>query len=153
MSKCEVVLADRPFQLALPLTESGTAHLRAGSLRTKEAVHEALKSALNGCGLSREDVAKEMSRLVGEHISINTLNNWCAEGKTNRRFPLECAKALAMITGDMGLLEAALAPEFTPLDGDGKAYLEYGRLAIEDRERAKRKRELVEKVTKERNTR
>lgn len=146
-------MADRPFQLALPLTESGTARLRAGSLRTKEAVHEALKSALIGSELTRDEVAMEMSRLVGEPISINTLNNWCAEGKTNRRFPLECAKALALITGDMGILEAALGPEFTALDGDGKAYLEYGRMAIEDRERAKRKRELVERVNKERNSR
>jgi len=37
--------------------------------------------------LCRENVAKELSRLVGEKISIHTLNNWCAAGKHNRRFP------------------------------------------------------------------
>ncbi len=136
----------KPIQLSLPLTKTRTSHLRAGSLRTKEAVHEALKRALEACDLDRQEVAKELSRLVGEEISINTLNNWCAEGKTNRRFPLECAKALALITGDTGILEAALQPEFSVLDEDGRVCLEYGQLLIEDRQRNKRKRQLQEAI-------
>lgn len=142
-------MVEKAVQIPLPLTRHRTAHLRAGALRTKAAVHEALKTALNRCEMAREDVAKELSRLVGEDISINTLNNWCAEGKTNRRFPLECAKALALITGDTGILDAALAPEFAALDEDGRACLEYGRLVIEDQMRAKRKRQLKERVIKE----
>lgn len=137
-------------QLPLPLTKTRTSHLRAGSLRVKEALHEAVKRALNGCVLDREDVAKELSRLVGEEISVHALNNWCAEGKTNRRFPLECAKALALITGDTGILDAALGPEFEALDEDGRVCLEYGEMVLEDQMRNKRKRELKERAIKER---
>ena len=140
----------KPIQMQLPLTKNRTDHLRAGSQRTKEAMHEALKRALNHCPLSREEVAKELSRLVGEEISICTLNNWCAEGKTNRRFPLECVKAMVLITGETGILAAALEPEFMALDEDGQACLEYGELVLEDQVRAKRKRQLKERVIKER---
>lgn len=140
----------QPIQMQLPLTKIRTSHLRAGSMRTKEAVHEAVKRALNRCQISREEVAKELSRLVGEDISINTLNNWCAEGKTNRRFPLECAKALVMITGDTRILAAALEPDFMALDEDGQACLEYGELMLEDKLRSKRKRQLQERVIRER---
>ena len=143
-------MAGKAVQIPLPLTKIRTSHLRAGSLRVKEAQHEALKRALDRCGLDREEVAKELTRLVGEEISKHTINNWCAEGKTNRRFPLECAKALALITGDDGVLAAALEPEFTPLNEDGQACLEFGRLVIEDQLRSKRKRQLKERVIKER---
>jgi hypothetical protein len=137
-------------QLSLPLTKTRTSHLRAGALRVKEALHEAVKRALNGCGMDREDVARELSRLVGEDISLHALNNWCAEGKTNRRFPLECAKALALITGDTGILDAALGPEFEALDENGRAVLEYGQLLLEDSMRSKRKRQLKERAIRER---
>jgi len=76
--------------------------------------------------LDREDVAKVLSRLVGEEISIQALNNWCAAGKHNRRFPLEIAKALVMITGDKRILEAALQPEFGVMDDQAKIYHDYG---------------------------
>jgi hypothetical protein len=85
--------------------------LRAGPLLIKEAVHEAIKQALYRCSLEREEMAKELSRLVGEEIFIHVLNNWCAAGKHNRRFPLELAKALERITGDKSILEAALQPK------------------------------------------
>lgn len=143
-------MVDSPTQLALFKSKSRTSHLRAGALRVKEAQHEALKRALNDCDLDREEVAKEMSRLVGEEISVHALNNWCAEGKSNRRFPLECAKALALITGDTDILEAALGPDFVVLDEAGQVCLEYGQLVLEDRVRAKRKRQLQEKAIRER---
>lgn len=141
-------MVGKSVQLQIPLTKFRTSHLRAGSLRVKEAQHEALKRALNG--LDRDEVAKELTRLVGEEISKHTINNWCSEGKTNRRFPLECAKALVLITGDRGILDAALEPEFRALDEDGQACLEYGELVLEDKVRSKRKRQLQERVIKER---
>lgn len=136
-------------QMQLPLTKIRTAHLRAGSMRVKEAIHEEIKRGLARCGLDREDVAKELSRLVGEDVSLHTLNNCCAEGKTNRRFPLEWAKALALITGHKAILDAALQPEFAALDEDGQACLEYGEMVLEDTLRSKRKKQLRDLVIKE----
>lgn len=134
-------------------TRIKTSHLRAGSMRTKEAVLEAVKRGLNDCGLSRDEVASELSRLVGDDVSLHTLNNCCSEGKTNRRFPLEWAKALAMITGHTEILDAALGPEFAALDETGQACLEYGEIILEDKLRSKRKRQLQERVIRERLTR
>ena len=139
-----------PSQLPIFRSKFRTSEIRAGALRVKEAQHEALKRTLSECGIDREDVAKEMSRLVGEDISVHMLNNWCAEGKTNRRFPLECAKALALITGDTRVLDAALGPELAVLDDEGQVCLEYGQLVLEDKVRGKRKRQLQEKAIRER---
>lgn len=138
----------KQYQLHLPWTKNRTSHLKAADCRRKEAVHEAIKRALNECDLLREEVAKELSRLVGEDISVNTLNNWCAEGKTNRRLPLECALAMATITGDTRIISAAIEPEYAVVDDDGRACLEYGRMLIEDRERARQLQERAERVVK-----
>ena len=134
----------RPVQMTLPLSKMRTSHLRAGSLRVKESIKEAIKRALDG--LDREEVARELSRLVGEEISVHTLNNWIAEGKSNRRFPLEVAKALVLITGDRCMLEAALEPEFGFMDEKGRAAYEYGLLMLENKDRRKRQKVLEEKA-------
>ena len=141
-------MVQKHYQMHLPWAKNGTSHLKAGAFRRKEAVHEAIKRALNECALPREDVAKELSRLVGEDISVNTLNNWCAEGKTNRRFPLECVLAIVTITGDTRIVRAAIEPEYTIVSEDERACLEYGRMLIEDRKRAQRKRQLQELAEK-----
>jgi hypothetical protein len=133
-------------QTELFATKIPTAGLRAGSLRVKAAVHEAIKRALADCELSREQVADELARLTGEEISLHSLNNCCAEGKSNRRFPLEWAKALTLITGSRGILEAALGPEFAALDERGQACREYGELVLKDKLRSRRKRELQERI-------
>ena len=139
-------MSKNPVQMQLTLSKTRTSHLRAGALRTKEAVMEAVKEALKNCHLDREEVAKEISRLVGEEFSIHTLNNVVSEGKQNRRFPLEYAKALTMITGDLNILRAALQPEFDVMDEGEKAAYDYGLLILEDKARSKRKKELEQKA-------
>jgi hypothetical protein len=122
-------------------------NLRAGALRAKEAVNEALKTALDKCGQSREEIATELSRLVGEEISVHTLNNWCAEGKNNRRFPLELAAALAIITGSDEILNAALGVAgYRVLDADQAAYYDLGLITAEELAGRKRKREVMERI-------
>ncbi|MBW2606384.1 MAG: hypothetical protein JRD05_01980 [Deltaproteobacteria bacterium] len=138
-------MSTKPIQMKLPLSKSRTLNTRAGVFRTREAVREALKRALDRCHLSREEVSEELSRLVGEEIS-HSLNNWCAEGKQNRRLPLEFAKALVMVTGDSDILRAALLPEFDLVDEKGKAALDYGIMLIEDKTRLKLKRRLEQKA-------
>lgn len=136
----------KPRQLELPFFKMKTSHLRAGSLRTKEAVIEAVKKALKNCPFERSEVAREVSRLVGEEFSVHTLNNIVAEGKTNRRFPLEYAKALTMITGDIGIIEAALQPEFSTMDKKAKIAHDYGLMVIETQNRNRRKKELEQQA-------
>lgn len=137
-----------PKQIPLPWSRPRTSNLRAGSLRTKEAVTEAIKKAIDNCHLDRESIAKELTRLVGESFSIHALNNILSEGKQNRRFPLEFAKAFTVITGDTGILRAALQPEFDLMDDKGKAAHDYGLLMLENKARLKRKRELEQKANR-----
>lgn len=137
----------KPRQLTMSMSKRRPENLRAGAFRVKEAVNEALKAVLENCELSREEIAAELSRLVGEEISVHTLNNWCAEGKHNRRFPLEYAAALAVITGSRDVLDAALkVAGFRVLDADQGAYYELGVIAAEELARRKHKREVMERI-------
>ena len=145
-------MSRKPIQLTMQMSRLRTSRLRGGALRRKESVCEALRKALDGCKdlngspLDRETVSKELSRLVGESVSVHTINNWCAEGKENRRFPLEYAEALALITGDRGILDAALGEGFRMLDEEETAYLELGRIVAEERARSKKKRQVLERI-------
>lgn len=134
-------------QLTLPLSSLPARQLRAGALRAKESVKEAVAASIRGCGLSREVIAQEMSRLTGEGISHHQINNWTAPAKDDRSMPLEYAPALGAVTGNHAALRAAaelagcllLEPDEVPL-------YELGRLTAEDKTRAKRKRELWEQI-------
>jgi hypothetical protein len=107
---------------------------RAGMLARKDAVREALTSALSSCGLSREDVAAEMSRLTGEHISRGHLDNWCSEGKRDWRFPCEYVTAFCIVTGDYGLVAAVLDGTGQGLaDEETRAFAELGKTIVEER--------------------
>jgi len=121
--------------------------LKAGSLRTSETVKEALRTALRNCGLSRETVADELTRLTGEAVSIHQINNWAAPGKDDRSIPLEQLAALTFVTGDAGLARAALScAGWAVLRPDEVPYFELGRMAAEDRERTRKKREILERI-------
>ncbi|MBF0482809.1 MAG: hypothetical protein HQK81_06350 [Desulfovibrionaceae bacterium] len=130
-------------QLTLPLSSLPTAGMRAGALRTHEAVKEALTAALARSGLDREYVTSELSRLVGENVSIHTINNWTSGAKNDRRLPLEYAAALAVILDDTTILEAALGGAgFMVLHPRDVPVFELGRLTVEERKHGRRKREV-----------
>ncbi len=134
-------------QLLLPLGKGGTNTIRAGRLGRHEAIREALTSALAKCPLSREEFAAEMSRLLGEAISTNHLNNWAAMAKTDWRFPLEYAAAFCLIAQDFGLFEAALEATGRELaDEESKVLAEYGRVLVQKRKAASKERELLERL-------
>jgi hypothetical protein len=135
----------KPIQLTFQMSRSRGASLRAGSLRVKESVREALKRAVEACEMDRETIARELSRLVGEDVSIHTLNNWIADGKHDRRVPLEYAEALALITGDRGILDAAFST-FRVLDESQAPYYDLGVIEAEDRARRKAKRKALERI-------
>lgn len=137
-------------QLQLPVSSLPTSGMAAGSLRTKEAVREALSAALDRAGLDREYVAAELSRLVGETISIHTLNSYTADSKGERRLPLEYVGALSAILGDITIAEAALGSSDMAVLGPRElAIYEIGKLTVEKRKRSKRERKLWEQLYEE----
>ena len=140
-------MSGKPIQLTFSMSKSKAANLRAGALRVKEGVREALKAAVDGCALDRETIARELSRLVGEEVSLHTLNNWIADGKHDRRLPLEYAAALAVITGDAQVLSAALERAgFKVLSPTDVAYYQLGRAVAEKKRNRKREREAWEGI-------
>ena len=137
----------KPVQLELPLSERKTSHLRAGALRVKGAVKEAIKKALSNCELSREEVADELSRLTGESVSIHQLNNWSSCSKIDRRLPLELAGALSVITGDKGVLNAALETcGFQTLAPKEILFFQLGQVVARERSNRKLKNRVFEEL-------
>ena len=133
-------------QMTLPITTK-TSTKRSGSYRSKEGIKEAIKKAIGSCELDREEIAKELSRLVGEDISIHTVNNWIAEGKTNRRFPLEYIAALTAITGDNEIIKTAIINTGLHILNDKEMpYYELGKIVAEEKKRKKRKKQVLDKI-------
>jgi hypothetical protein len=88
-----------------------------------------------------------MSRLTGESITINHINNWTSGAKRDWRFPLEYASALVVITGDAGIIAAVLdGTGMAMLDEGDQMYVEYGRLVVEEKQRQKKKRALMQQL-------
>lgn len=134
-------------QLILPIQTYPSQSMRAGSMGRKDAVREALTEALESCPLTREQIASEMSRLTGESITINHINNWTSGAKRDWRFPLEYASALVVITGDAGIIAAVLdGTGMAMLDEGDQMYVEYGRLVVEEKQRQKKKRALMQQL-------
>ena len=147
MSKPKPKPDGRMVQLSLPLSSLPSQRLESGSCRTTEAVQDALNESLRRCGLSREVVAEELSRLTGHEVSMHTLNNWASPSKEDRPTPLQFLRALLEITGSPALAEAALrGTGYKLLTPDQVPLYELGRITAEDKARAKRKREIWEKI-------
>lgn len=147
MSKRRPKLHPGMVQLTLPLSSLPSQERKAGSLRTSDGVKEALRIALKGCGLSRETVADELTRLTGHNVSIHTLNNWAAPSTGDRPMPLDMLAALSVVTGDHRIAQAALeCAGLKVLTADEAPLFELGRMVAEDRERTRMKREIFQKI-------
>ncbi len=143
MSSGKKDLPSGMVQMTLPLSSLPSQERGAESLRTSGAVKAALRHALDQCGLSRDTVADELTRLTGEAVSVHTLNHWTAQ----RRIPLEQLAALTIVTGDPGIARAALeAAGLAVLEPSEVPLYELGRITAEDKARAKRKKQLWEKI-------
>jgi len=125
----------RAKQLSLPFMKSKSFEYSAGSFRRTEALQEALKTTLDNCTLSRDEIADEMSRLLSEKVTVNHLNNWTAESKNGWRMPLEYAAAFSIITNDNKIIKAAFAESgINVLDDSEMAFYEIGKAIEEKRE-------------------
>jgi hypothetical protein len=137
----------RERQLNLPFSNLRSFDELAGSYSRKSAVQEALKRTLRDCQLSREEIADEMSRLVSEKITVNHIANWTAESKNGWRMPLEYAAAFFVITGDDGVVKAALSGSGIGIMDDREyAFYELGKIVAEERQRSKKKRRVMEEL-------
>ena len=125
----------RAKQLSLPFMTSRSFKHQAGSFRRAEAVHEAVLMALKHCLLSREEIADEMSRLLGEKVTVNHVANWAAESKNGWRMPLEYASAFCVVTNDNRVIKAAFSGSgINVLDDSEMAFYEIGKAVEEKRE-------------------
>ncbi|MBA3011107.1 MAG: hypothetical protein KKF12_18085 [Proteobacteria bacterium] len=135
MTKFNTNYDPRAKQLSLPFKHSGSFDCPAGSFRRSEAVQEAVRSALKRCLLDRDEIAEEMSRLLGEKISSNHIANWAAESKNGWRLPLEYAAAFSAVTNDNRVIKAAFSGSgINVLDDKEMTYFEIGKAVEEKRE-------------------
>jgi len=75
------------------------------ALECDTAIRSAINQAITKSHLSREEIAAEMTYLVGEQITANNLNQWTASSRTGWRFPLAYVAAFMAVTGTTTLLE------------------------------------------------
>jgi len=135
MAKLTTTYDLRAKQLSLPFMSSKSFRYSAGSFRRTEAVQEAVRMALKGCLLSREEIADEMSRLLGEEVSKNHIANWAAESKNGWRMPLEYAAAFSVITNNNEVTKAAFEGSgINVLDDSEMTFYEIGKAVEEKRE-------------------
>jgi hypothetical protein len=114
-----------------------------------DGVKEALRSAIKQSGLSREVVAEEVSRLTGEKIGTNQIDNWTAPEKKDRRIPLDYVAALSVVLNDDSITQAAFElAEMFVLSKEKIPFYELGKMTAEDIERRKQKKQLMETIRK-----
>jgi hypothetical protein len=106
-------MSDRRSQLDLlewtapePVARFDIARVRAASIngQIKRAIAEALR------GRDREVVARNMSQLLGEKISVNMLNAYASEAREDHAIPLVRFAALLQAVGDARLLNVLAEP-------------------------------------------
>lgn len=136
MAKTPTAYDKRAEQLSLPLMFSESFNHPAGSFRRAEGVLEAIKATLRRSALSREQIADEMSRLLGEKVTKHHLANWAAESKQDYRLPLEWAAAFSVVTNDTSVIKAAfLGSGINVLDDADMVFFDIGKAIEEKRER------------------
>lgn len=136
MTKRSTIYDTRQEQLSLPFMFSPSFDHSAGSFRRAEAVLEAIQATLKRCQLSPEQIAEEMTRLLGESVSKSHISNWSAESKTGYRIPLQWAAAFSVVTNDTAVVKAAFhGTGINILDDADMVFFEIGKAVEEKRER------------------
>jgi hypothetical protein len=75
-----------------------------GTFNDDSVVRAILGDAIQNSSKSREQIADEMTGLIGKKISVRMLNDWTAESKENR-WPLCYTRALCAVMNDYRLLK------------------------------------------------
>lgn len=85
---------------------------RVRSPKVSSRISKAVAAAITDSGRSREQIAAGMSAFLDESVTAGTLYQYSSEANERNNIPAHRLIALAMVTGDARLLNAAL--EGTP---------------------------------------
>src|SRR5262245_27007942 len=96
---------------ASPLGNESQQSDRAGSLNRDLSVRQSITRAIRNSFKSREQVAAEMSCLLGCRITAHMLNDWTAESKGAHRFPASFVPAFCQACGNDELQRVLFGPE------------------------------------------
>ena len=119
----------------------GTADQATGSLDLDHALRVLLAETIKTCPKKRQQVAEELSALVGRSISEAMLNSYTADSKEAHRFPAAWIPAFCVVTGDSRLIEIiASRCGMTLVSERGLRLIEFAE-AILEKERGERKAE------------
>ena len=70
-----------------------------GTLNLNIEIPALISAAIKDSRMDRDEIAFQMSRLTGDHITDDMLNAWTAQSKTQWRFPLQYLPAFEIAVG------------------------------------------------------
>ncbi len=88
------------FDVLSQVSERQNDYPEEGELDVSRKLRLALKRAIEQSGLSRPQIAGEMSHLLGCEVTKTTIDTWTAESKTGHRIPAEYVPAFCRVTQD-----------------------------------------------------
>ena len=110
---------------------------------TAARVREAAGKDLKECRLSRDQVALELTGMVGREITVAQIDAFVAESKPHR-LPAELLPAWVKVTGSRRLLEALLGElGLSVATEEDREFAELGRVRLRDE---KLTRKLLERI-------
>ncbi|GAB4485909.1 MAG: hypothetical protein OHK006_12830 [Thermodesulfovibrionales bacterium] len=83
------------------MTMSELSFVRDLRTRIRRAIADDIKHARNkeGRKMHRREIAEGMTAILGEIVTVASLNNWTAKSHVKHRFPIEYLPAFVAVTG------------------------------------------------------
>lgn len=75
-----------------------------GSVNDGNFVRSAITESIRRSTKSREEVAEEITALVGERVTVRMLNSYTSEAAGQHRWPLQYTRAFCFVVSDWTLL-------------------------------------------------
>ena len=111
----------------IPLAVDRTS-VTPGSLNDSHMIRVVLADSIRRSGKTREQIAEEMSYLVGREVTARMLYGFTADSKDDYRWPAELDRAFAVATGDDRILKCRVeAAGYKAISGNDIDLLELGR--------------------------
>lgn len=93
------------FDWEPPVVAPEAPETKVRSATRRGRVAKTISLVLKECGMSREEVARRMSDVLGEEVSLNMLQAYASEAREEHRISLERAFALSEATRDPRVLQ------------------------------------------------
>jgi hypothetical protein len=105
--------------------------LLSGSFNDQYLVREVIIAAMKNSGKSRAQIADELSFLLSTSVTERMLSAYAAESRDDHKFPMQFARALAEVTGDIRVLTCPVEKAgLHVIDEEEKKLLELGRQVV-----------------------